>query len=77
MDSPTIKFDSPTIKFNITKLTFLFFQVPACPSCGGVLQPQIVFFGANVAKPIVQFVFRKVEECDSVLVLGSSLEVRQ
>ncbi|XP_046556816.1 NAD-dependent protein lipoamidase sirtuin-4, mitochondrial-like [Haliotis rubra] len=51
------------------------FQVPACDSCGGVLKPEIIFFGDNVARNIVDFVFRKVSESDAVLVIGSSLEV--
>ncbi|XP_060074631.1 NAD-dependent protein lipoamidase sirtuin-4, mitochondrial-like [Ylistrum balloti] len=51
------------------------FKVPQCPACGGALKPEIIFFGDNVPKPIVNFVFKKVEEADAVLVLGSSLEV--
>ncbi|XP_071110937.1 NAD-dependent protein lipoamidase sirtuin-4, mitochondrial-like [Haliotis cracherodii] len=51
------------------------FQVPTCDSCGGVLKPEIIFFGDNVARHIVDLVFRKVSESDAVLVIGSSLEV--
>lgn len=51
------------------------FKVPPCPSCGGVLKPEIIFFGDSVPKPTVNFVFGKVTESDGLLVLGSSLEV--
>ncbi|KAL5016566.1 hypothetical protein ScPMuIL_006155 [Solemya velum] len=51
------------------------FQVPPCPNCGGILKPQIVFFGDNVARPIVEFVHNRVKESDAFLVIGSSLEV--
>lgn len=51
------------------------FNVPSCKKCGGVLKPEIVFFGDNVPRPRVNFVFNKVKESDSLLVLGSSLEV--
>lgn len=51
------------------------FNVPSCQKCGGVLKPEIVFFGDNVPRPRVDFVFDKVKESDSLLVLGSSLEV--
>ncbi|XP_069135327.1 NAD-dependent protein lipoamidase sirtuin-4, mitochondrial-like [Argopecten irradians] len=51
------------------------FKVPECPSCGGALKPEIIFFGDNVPKPTVNLVFEKVKESDAVLVLGSSLEV--
>lgn len=51
------------------------FQMPACKRCGGLLKPQVVFFGDNVPKITVDFVYNKVEECDTFLVLGSSLYV--
>ncbi|XP_002732103.1 NAD-dependent protein lipoamidase sirtuin-4, mitochondrial-like [Saccoglossus kowalevskii] len=51
------------------------FQVPECTNCGGILKPDVVFFGDNVPRPIVHFVFKKLSECDSVLVIGSSLFV--
>lgn len=52
------------------------FQVPSCPKCDtGILKPDVIFFGDNVAKPKVNFVYDKVDECDSLLVIGSSLFV--
>ncbi|XP_067946120.1 NAD-dependent protein lipoamidase sirtuin-4, mitochondrial-like isoform X2 [Watersipora subatra] len=52
------------------------FQVPPCSNCrDGVMMPKIIFFGDNVEKATVEFLRKKVDECDSLLVLGSSLQV--
>jgi NAD-dependent SIR2 family protein deacetylase len=55
------------------------FVVPGCESCGGVLKPDVVFFGENVPKDRVQRCYSAVEQLPSVggvlLVLGSSLTV--
>ncbi|GFS87489.1 NAD-dependent protein lipoamidase sirtuin-4, mitochondrial [Nephila pilipes] len=51
------------------------FNVPSCDKCGGILKPDVVFFGENVPKEKVFNLYKKVEESDAILVLGSSLEV--
>lgn len=51
------------------------FKVPDCPSCGGVLKPEITFFGDNVPKKTVHMLLEKMLNSDGVLVIGSSLEV--
>ncbi|KAK7480065.1 hypothetical protein BaRGS_00028702 [Batillaria attramentaria] len=51
------------------------FKVPECSRCGGILKPEIVFFGDNVPRPTVAFVLERLAESDAVLVAGSSLEV--
>ncbi|GAB3624132.1 hypothetical protein GCM10027418_22160 [Mariniluteicoccus endophyticus] len=51
------------------------FVVPECVRCGGVLKPDVVFFGESVPKPRVERCFAMVEAADSLLVLGSSLTV--
>lgn len=53
----------------------LHFRVPACQSCGGILKPQVTFFGDTVHRETVQFVHERLAECDAVLVAGSSLQV--
>ena len=50
-------------------------QVPPCPDCGGHLKPEIVFFGDNVAKDVVEFVRERLAESDRVLLAGTSLHV--
>jgi NAD+-dependent protein deacetylase sirtuin 4 len=51
------------------------FAVPACLACGGVLKPNVVFFGHNVARPIVEDAFAEVDRADALLVAGTSLAV--
>jgi len=55
------------------------FMVPACESCGGVLKPDVVFFGENVPAPRVERCYAAVDAlADSggaLLVAGSSLTV--
>ena len=51
------------------------FVVPACTSCGGMLKPDVVFFGENVPKPRVQRCYDAVEAAEALLVAGSSLTV--
>jgi len=51
------------------------FCVPACPDCGGMLKPAVVFFGENVPKPRVQHAFDRLAESRGLLVVGSSLTV--
>jgi len=56
-------------------LDFSKFAVPACPHCGGVLKPDVVFFGENVPRPRVEAAMRHLEDADGVLIVGSSLMV--
>jgi NAD-dependent SIR2 family protein deacetylase len=50
------------------------FQVVAC-ACGGLLKPDVVFFGENVPKERVETTFAALEAARSLLVVGSSLMV--
>ncbi|RPI59035.1 MAG: NAD-dependent protein deacetylase, partial [Lysobacterales bacterium] len=54
---------------------FTAFEVPACEACGGVLKPDVVFFGERVPPDRVQRAFAAVDEADAMLVVGSSLMV--
>jgi NAD-dependent SIR2 family protein deacetylase len=51
------------------------FRVADCASCGGVLKPDVVFFGENVPVPRVRECYALVEQARALLVLGSSLTV--
>jgi NAD-dependent SIR2 family protein deacetylase len=51
------------------------FTVADCRACGGVLKPDVVFFGENVPKPRVEECFQLVSGSSAVVVLGSSLTV--
>lgn len=51
------------------------FRVPACPHCGGMLKPSVVFFGENVPRSTVDAAAAALETADAMLVVGSSLMV--
>lgn len=51
------------------------FVVPTCLQCGGVLKPDVVFFGENVPRATVDAAYAWLAEADAVLVVGSSLTV--
>ena len=51
------------------------FEVPECTRCGGVLKPAVVFFGESVPVEKVSHSMRRLEEADTLLVVGSSLTV--
>ncbi|WP_370524287.1 NAD-dependent protein deacetylase [Cellulomonas sp. APG4] len=51
------------------------FVVADCPRCGGILKPDIVYFGENVPRERVEAAFALVDEADALLVAGSSLTV--
>jgi NAD-dependent SIR2 family protein deacetylase len=51
------------------------FIVPDCPQCGGILKPDVVFFGEGVPRDRVERAFQGLEQADALLVVGSSLMV--
>lgn len=59
---------------DLDNVAFDNFVVPACPACGGVLKPDVVFFGENVPRERVERAFAHLQAADAVLVVGSSLD---
>lgn len=51
------------------------FRYVDCPRCGGMLKPDIVYFGESVPKDRVAQAFSMVDQADALLVVGSSLTV--
>ena len=51
------------------------FVVAPCERCGGLLKPDIVYFGENVPKERVERAYAMVDDADALLVAGSSLTV--
>lgn len=49
--------------------------MPDCPQCGGMLKPEIVFFGDNIPKERAEKLANLVCNSDSLFVVGSSLLV--
>ncbi|HEY0198277.1 MAG TPA: NAD-dependent protein deacetylase [Rhodanobacter sp.] len=67
--------DAPDGDADLEAGDFSQFKVPACPRCGGMLKPDVVFFGENVPRARVTAAMQALEEADAVLVVGSSLMV--
>jgi NAD-dependent SIR2 family protein deacetylase len=51
------------------------FRVVDCDACGGLLKPDVVFFGETVPRDRVDRSFGLVDDARALLVLGSSLAV--
>jgi NAD-dependent SIR2 family protein deacetylase len=51
------------------------FRIPKCPSCFGILKPDVVFFGESVPTERVVSTMEQLERSDALLVAGSSLTV--
>ncbi len=51
------------------------FRIPDCFACGGVLKPDVVFFGENVSPQVKDDAFALFDEGQVLLVAGSSLTV--
>jgi NAD-dependent SIR2 family protein deacetylase len=51
------------------------FRVVDCEECGGILKPDVVFFGENVPKQRVEACYALVCAARALVVLGSSLTV--
>lgn len=51
-------------------------EVPRCTKCGGVIKPDIVFYGENLDENVLQSAWRDFSNTDLCLVLGSSLVVQ-
>ncbi|HKT28990.1 NAD-dependent protein deacetylase [Dyella sp.] len=67
--------DAPDGDADLDGHDFSSFVVPPCPHCGGVLKPDVVFFGENVPRVRVGTAMQALEAADAVLVVGSSLMV--
>ncbi len=50
-------------------------QVPDCDGCGGLLKPDVVFYGDSVPRRVVDTAYEWVGACSALLVVGSSLMV--
>lgn len=48
---------------------------PTCPECGGMLRPNVVYFGEHVPKAVFDHAERVVQSAAALVVAGSSLAV--
>ena len=50
------------------------FKTPHCDHCGGILKPDVVFFGDSVPDRRVKEISQRLEESDACMVVGSTLQ---
>lgn len=50
-------------------------ETPHCESCGGIIKPDIVFFGEALPADVLEEAQKEASQADLMLVLGSSLTV--
>ncbi len=71
LDAPV----APDGDADLDGLDFSPFVVPDCPRCGGVVKPDVVFFGENVPAWRHTQAMAALSRSDALLVVGSSLMV--
>jgi NAD-dependent SIR2 family protein deacetylase len=67
--------EAPDGDADLEGVAFEAFDVPACDHCGGLLKPDVVFFGENVPAERVQRAMAPIADSDAMLVVGSSLMI--
>ena len=67
--------DAPDGDADLEALDFSSFAVPDCAACGGLLKPDVVFFGENIPRDRVDRAVAHLDRADAMLVVGSSLMV--
>jgi NAD-dependent SIR2 family protein deacetylase len=67
--------EAPDGDADLESADFSTFVIPSCKLCGGVLKPDVVFFGENVPRNRVDAAFGHLDKADAMLVIGSSLMV--
>ncbi len=58
-----------------TKIDYSKFKTPDCDRCGGILKPDVVFFGGAIPKDRYELGRKAITSSDALLVTGSSLNV--
>lgn len=67
--------EAPDGDADLDNVGFEAFDVPDCDACGGLLKPDVVFFGEGVPGERVRRAMAAIESCDAMIVVGSSLMV--
>ncbi|MCK9516224.1 MAG: NAD-dependent protein deacetylase [Ottowia sp.] len=60
---------------DIDDADFAAFRVPPCPRCGGVLKPDVVFYGGMLAPAVRQDAEQRVVRAGALLIVGSSIMI--
>jgi NAD-dependent SIR2 family protein deacetylase len=67
--------DAPDGDADLEHADFSSFAAPSCRRCGGLLKPDVVFFGETVPRGRVNAAARHLDQADAMLIVGSSLMV--
>jgi NAD-dependent SIR2 family protein deacetylase len=67
--------DAPDGDAELQGLDFARFDVPECGRCGGLLKPDVVFYGESVPRERVDRAMDGMRDADAMLIVGSSLMV--
>jgi NAD-dependent SIR2 family protein deacetylase len=67
--------EAPDGDADLERADFSTFDIPPCPYCGGIVKPDVVFFGESVPRDRVDAAMQAVQLADAMLVVGSSLMV--
>lgn len=57
------------------EIDFSRIDIPGCPICGGILKPDVVFYGEQVPRRRIAAVYDALQQADALLVAGTSLMV--
>lgn len=60
---------------DLDETDFSGFEIPACAACGGVMKPDVVYFGESVPISRVSETRAALADSDAMLIIGSSLMV--
>lgn len=67
---------APDADADVSEALVAGFTPPTCQHCGGVLKPQIVYFGETVPRHRADRALALIDESEALLVAGSSLVVQ-
>jgi NAD-dependent SIR2 family protein deacetylase len=70
-----VKQIAPDGDVDLDQVDYPRFKLVYCDRCGGILKPNVVFFGENVPRSRVDFALARLHEADALVVVGSSLMV--
>src|SRR5258708_26550608 len=67
--------DAPDGDADLEHRDFTSFSVPACPHCGGLLEPDVLFFGETGPREVGDTAAGHLQRADAMLIVVSSLLV--
>lgn len=73
--APCVETPAPDGDAVLTETDHAGFQVPGCTHCGGMLKPDVVFYGETIPAERVARAVAALTASDALLVIGSSLMV--